>query len=180
MANFYVTHHRYPSNPQLFAVSLHKVAGVGVDENNPNFKPTYRLAERTWKIFIYTSGLDTNGDPVQPVVGGIFGSADDVNQFVENKIAQLCSTIDWSQQGTYTPQGDAGAPYVSEQYPTQGQVAVPISSPVVIRVKDIIPGVGIDPSTVSMTIDGFEVEPTFTGNKYDMTFTFRPRPIFFE
>jgi hypothetical protein len=180
MANFYVTHHRYPSNPQLFAVSLHKVAGVGVDENNPNFKPTYRVAERTWKVFIYTSGLDANGDPVQPVVGGVFGDAEDVNEFVETKVAQLCATIDWSQQGAYTPQEDAGAPYVSEQYPAQGQIDVPISSPIVIRVKDIIPGVGIDPSTVVMTVDGFTVTPNVTGNKYDTTFTFKPRPIFFE
>lgn len=180
MANFYVTHHRYPSNPQLFAVTLHKVAGIGVDENNPNFKPNFRLAERTWKVFIYTSGLDANGDPVQPIVGGVFGTAEDVNALIESKIAELCARIDWSQQGTYTPESDTDAPMISEQYPAQGQADVPISSPIVIRVKDPLPGTGIDPSTVVMTIDGYTVTPTYVGNKYDMTFTFKPRPIFFE
>ncbi len=180
MANFWITNNRYPSNPQLFAVSLHKVAGVGVDENNPNFKPKFKLAERTWKIFIYTSGLDTDGDPVQPVVGGVFGSADDVNEFIELKVAELCARIDWSQQGTYSPESDTDAPYVSEQYPGQGQTDVSISSPIVIRVKDPMPGTGIDPSTVVMVVDGFAVTPDVSGNKYDMTFTFRPRPVFFE
>ncbi len=178
MANLWITHHKYPSNPQLFAVSLHKVAGIGVDEANPNFKPNYRRAERTWKIFIYTSGLDVNGDPVQPIVAGVFGELEDVNALIQSKIAELCGRIDWSQQGTYSPEEDTDAPYVSEQYPTQGQIDVSITSPIVIRVKEPLPGTGIDLSTVVMTVDGYTVTPNVTGNKYDYTFTFSPRPIF--
>lgn len=156
------------------------MAGIGVDENDPNFKPTYKLAERTWKIFIYTSGLDSEGNRVPPITTGTVGTAEDVNSLIESKIAQLCSLIDWSQQGTYEPQSDRSEPYVSEQYPVKDQTDVPISSPIVIRVKDPLPGVGIDPATVVMTVNGFEVAPHVTGNKYDMTFTFKPRPIFFE
>ncbi len=180
MANFYVTHHKYPANPQLFAVSLHKVVGIGVDENNPNFKPTFRNAEPTWKVFIYTSGLDVNGESIGPLVAGVFGNESDVNSFIENKVSELCALIDWTQQGQYTPESDVSAPVIVEQFPARSQTGVPISSPIVIRVKDLLPGSGIDPSTVSMTVDGYTVNPNVMGNKYDYTFSFKPRPIFFE
>jgi hypothetical protein len=180
MANFYVTNNKYPSNPQLFIVTLHKVAGIGVEENNPNFKPSYPHAERYWKVFIYTSGLDADGEPVGPLVRGVRGSEVDVNQFIEAEVAELCALIDWSQQGTYAPEEDAAAPVVVEQFPMPGQSSVPISSPIVIRVKDLVPGVGIDPSTVEMTVDGFSVTPGYAGNKFDFTFMFSPRPVYFD
>ena len=180
MANTWIINNKYPSNPQLFAVSLHKIAGIGVDENNPNFKPNYRNAEPTWKVFIYTSGKDADGEMVGPLVAGVFGSEDDVNDFINAKIAELCALIDWSQQGQYSPESDSAAPAVVEQYPLRGQTGVSISSPIVIRVQDLLPAVGIDPSTVVMTVDGFEVVPNVSGNKFDYTFTFKPRPIFFE
>ncbi len=180
MANSIITNAKYPSNPQLFAVSLHKIAGIGVDEENPNFKPNYRRAEPTWKVFIYTSGKDADGEMVGPIVAGVFGSEDDVNDFINSKIVELCALIDWSQQGQYSPESDSAAPVVVEQYPNRGQTDIPISSPIVIRVQDLLPGVGVDPSTVVMTVDGFDVVPTATGNKFDYTFTFKPRPIFFE
>lgn len=180
MANFYVTNNKYPSNPQIFAISLHKIAGIGVDEDNPNFKPNYRNAEPTWKLFIYTSGLDSEGDPVGPLVAGVFGGEDELNSFIEEKIAELCDLIDWSQQGEFSPQSDSSAPVIAEQYPVPNQTDVSISSPIVIRVRDLVPAAGIDPSTAVMTVDGFDVTPSYVGNKYDMTFTFKPRPIFFE
>lgn len=180
MANFWITNNKYPSNPQLFAASLHKVAGIGVDESNPNFKPTYKKAEPTWKLFIYTSGKDSNGDQVGPLVAGVFGSADDLNEFFNEKLDELCALIDWSQQGEFAPELDSAAPVIAEQYPLRGQTDVPISSPVVLRVMDLLPGVGIDPSTIVMTVDGFTVNPTVVGNKFDYTVSFKPRPIFFE
>ncbi len=179
MANFYVTHHKYPGNPQLFAVTLHKVAGKGVDEADPNFHPTFPDAEPTWKVLIYTTGKDSNGDEVGPIVAGVFGSEEKVNEFIDGQISALCSLIDWSQQGQFAAEVDTAAPVVVEQHPTPGQTDVLITSPIVIRVKDLLPGNGIDPNTVVMVVDGFTVNPTVTGNKYDYTFTFKPRPVFF-
>ena len=178
MANFYITHHQYPSNPHLFTVNLDKVRGKGVTENSPNISYKLKRGEPLWKLFIYTTGLDSNGDSVSPVIVDVAGSHTTVNELIEAKIAELCGLIDWSQQGVFSPETDKHAPVVVEQFPTVDQTNVPISSPVVIRVKDIIPGDGIDPSTVSMKVDGFTVIPDVVGNKYDYTFSFRPRPIF--
>ena len=177
MANFYVTHHKFPSNPQLFTVTLHKVVPL-VPEDNPNVDPPYRQGESFWKLFIYTTGKDNLGDDVPPIVADVFGDEDTVNEFVDNTVAELCSYIDWSQQGEFSPETDRYAPVVVEQYPLPNQTGVSIASPVVIRVKELLPGVGIDESTVSMKVDGFDVTPNVTGNKYDYTFSFSPRPIF--
>ncbi len=177
MATFYVTHHKFPTNPQFFTINLHKVMSLA-GENNPNFQPSYRQAEKYWKLFIYTSGLDALGDQVGPLVADVVGSESEVNGFVESKISELCALIDWSQQGEFTPEVDSNAPVVTEQFPLPGQSNVSISSPVVIRVQDLLPGSGVDSSTVSMTIDGLSVSPSVVGNKYDYTFTFSPRPVY--
>lgn len=177
MANFYVTHHQFPSNPQLFTINLHKVAGIPVEEN-PNFNPSFGIAEEFWKIFIYTTGLDASGDSVGPVVLDVIGSEETVNSLVEKKLAELCDLIDWSQQGQYFPQEDNAAPRVVEQFPSVNQSSVPITSPVVLRVQDPLPGNGIDASTVVLKIDGHQVNPNVVGNKYDFVFSFSPRPVF--
>jgi len=176
MANFYVTHHKFPTNPQYFTVTLQKVAGFDPEEN-PNFSPKVALGEEYWKVFIYTTGLDSFGELVGPVVAGVTGSAQTVNEFVEDKIADLCALIDWSQQGEFSPESDSSAPYISEQFPLVGQTDVPITSPVVLRVRDYLPGTGIDSSTVVMKIDGHLITPDVTGTKYDSTFSFSPKPI---
>ena len=177
MANVYITHHKYPTNPQLFTISLRKIASLA-GEDNPNFKPSYPQAEKYWKLFIYTTGKDSSGDDVGPVVADVFGGEVDVKEFVDNALADLCVLIDWSQQGEFSPEVDSAAPVIMEQYPLPGQTGVSISSPVVIRVQDLLPGAGVDASTVSMSIGGISVNPSVEGNKYDYTFSFSPRPIY--
>ena len=147
-------------------------------EDNPNVDPPYAPGESFWKLFIYTSGKDNSGEDVAPIVADVIGSDETVNEFVENTLAELCSFIDWSQQGEFSPESDAGAPVITEQFPLPGQINVPLTSPVVIRVQDLLPGVGTDSSTVSLKIDGHAVTPSVVGNKYDYTFSFSPRPIF--
>lgn len=177
MANFYITHHKFTSNPQLFTVTLHKVASLGGEENL-NFIPTYPSAEEYWKLFIYTTGLDSSGNSVGPVVAGLTLGEVDFDEFVENAIADLCNQIDWSQQGQFTPEIDSNAPIIIEQYPTPSQIGVPINRPIVIRVQDPLAADGMDISTVVMKINGISINPSVVGNKYDSTFTFRPRPIY--
>lgn len=177
MANFYVSHHKYPSNPQLFTITLNKVASRG-GEINPNFSPSFSSAEEYWKIFIYTTGLDSDGNSVGPIVADVRGSEETVQELIETKIAELSSLIDWSQQGTFTAEEDSNAPYVIEQYPDAGQANISINSPIVIRVKEPLPGIGINPASVVMVINGIQITPSMSGNKYDMTFSFSPRPIY--
>lgn len=178
MANFYVTNNKFPAIPQLFVVSLHKIVGPSAVEDNPNFFPTYAVAEPTWKILVYTSGFDSEGSIVSPIMADILGSEETVNSFIEGAVAFLCAQVDWSQQGAYSPEIDTRAPVVVEQFPEVSQTNVPITSTIAIRVKDFLPAIGIDSSTVQMSVDGYAVVPTITGNKFDYTFTYRPLPVF--
>ena len=73
MANFYVTHHKFPRNPQLFTINLHKVVPLE-PEDNPNVDPPYAPGESFWKLFIYTSGKDNSGEDVAPIVADVIGS----------------------------------------------------------------------------------------------------------
>jgi len=174
MANYYVTNSKYPSNPQVFTITLHKVASLGGEFGGVH--EPLGSAERYWKIFIYTSGLDTQGDQVGPIVADVTGGTETVDSFIEETMADLCSLIDWSQQGQVALEIDRNSPIITEQYPAVGQSNVNISSPVVVRVIDPLPGVGIDMSTVTMKIDGFDITPNVAGNKFDYTFSFSPKP----
>jgi hypothetical protein len=131
-----------------------------------------------WKVFIHTSGFDSSGDSVGPVVADVFGSEESVNDFIEKAVAELCALIDWSQLGIYSSQLDSHAPIIVEQFPLPNQTDVSIASPIVIRVKDPLPGVGVDESSVVMSVDGFPVTPKVVGNKFDYTFSYSPKAVF--
>lgn len=178
MANFYVTNNRYPSNPQLFTVNLVKITKMG-GEVNPNFKPSYPSAEPYWTLLVYTTGKDYNGKDLNPIAVDILSGLDTVQEVIDQKVAELCALIDWSQQGQFVGEDDSGAPSIYEQSPLSGETNVPINSPVVIRVRETLPGVGIDISTVSLRINGIQINPSVSGNKYDCTFTYNPRPIYY-
>lgn len=177
MANFYVTHHRYPNNPQLFTVNLTKIAKKG-GESNVNFKPAYPSAEPYWTLFIHTTGKDSDGEDVDPVYMDVVGAETEVNDIIDQKISELCSRIDWSQQGSYSSEEDENAPTVIFQTPTNGQEDVRINQSISIRVEDTLPGSGLDFESVRMVINGIEVNPSIRGSKYNSLFYFSPRPVY--
>lgn len=177
MANFYVTHNKYPQNPQLFTVTVTKLRKKG-GEDNPNFKPSYPTAEPYWELLIHTSGKDASGDPVGPVVVSQIGSATDIQELIDTKVEELCSQIDWSQQGEYQALEDKNAPRIVSQSPSPGEQNVPIDSSIVLNIEDKIPADGIDISTLTFKVDGHIVNPTVIGNKYNYTIVYRPRPVY--
>lgn len=177
MANFFVYNHRYPRNPQSFTINVSKYVNIGGEEN-PNFKPNYPSAEPYWKIVIYTSGKDVNGKEVGPVIGDILGPYDNVNDFVQGKIKDLCSLIDWSSQGLFVAEADAGAPIIAEQTPFPGEEDVAITSGIRIVIREPLPGNGIDISTLSFKVNGIEITPMIKGNKYEYTISYNPRPLY--
>ncbi len=177
MANFYVTNNRYPSNPQLFTVNLSKIAKKG-GEDNPNFRPTYPSAERYWTLLIYTTGLDSNGDIVGPAAADVVGGLETVTEVIDAKVEELCSLIDWSQQGEFLPQPDAGAPTFVSRSPAPNETGVSINKAINITVEDMLPAVGMDVGSLSMKVNGIVINPKITGNKYNYTFSFTPRPIY--
>jgi hypothetical protein len=60
-------------------------------------------------------------------------------------------------------------------YPSDGHTSVPIDSSIIIRLKDLPPSNGIDISTLVFKVNGYEVNPTVTGNKYDYVIYYKPQ-----
>jgi len=74
---------------------------------------------------------------------------------------------------TSTPvSSDTTPPYTSGWNPAKGATKVPVNTNIVVHVKD--DGVGVDFSTITMTVQGNPVEPTITGKPSDYTVTYEP------
>lgn len=179
MATFYVTHHLYPDNPQMFVVDVQQIVKLS-GEAGTAF--SYRgRTEHFWEIIIYTSGKNSSDERLGPYWLDMVGSAETVNELINNKINDICSIIDWSKSWAYedgyaaTISEDRYPPVVHWQYPSAGQVDVPIDSNIVVRLRDVPPAKGIDISTLTMKVDGFDVVPDVYGNPFDYTLSFKPR-----
>lgn len=176
MATSYVTHHLYPDNPHLFIVDLKQIVKLR-GEPNTEFSRN-RRGEKFWELIIYTSGLDSSGDRLGPYWLDVLGSEQDVNEFLENKIEDICSKIDWTKNPAFDEDSvakvDRYPPRISWQYPESGETNVPIGSKIILELKEDVPAKGIDFSTITMTVDGFSITPTITGNPFSCTVSYRP------
>ena len=154
MANFYVTNSLYPSNPQLFTITIKQIVKK-TGEPNTEFNRDNR-GELYWEVCIATSGVTAAGAPVPWKWVDIKGSEETVHALISNKINEMCSDIDWTQQGEYTIEQDNRAPYITEQYPSPGQTDVPLGSSIHFVIKDFLPSVGIDINTLYLKVKGIE------------------------
>ncbi|MFC1946580.1 choice-of-anchor D domain-containing protein [Chloroflexota bacterium] len=67
---------------------------------------------------------------------------------------------------------DTTDPYTCCHDPADGDTDVPINTNIVLNVKD--DGVGVNQSTIAMTVEGMAVTPTITGSPADYTLTYNP------
>jgi hypothetical protein len=166
MAVYYVQHHLYPDNPQVFLSDITQITTVSSQ------------GDAEWHIAIYTSGIDSNGDSLGPYYINSFSGIADVDTLISNKIEEICLDIDWSVSwygGEYEEGIDNLPPKILWQYPEPSQTSVPINSSVSARIVDLLPSTGIDLSSISMAINGITITPLVYGNKYDAVISFRPR-----
>lgn len=177
MATFYLTNAQYPDNPQLFVVDVKQIVKLR-GESGTDFSAS-RRGEHYWEIVIYTSGVDFSGDRIKSKWLDVIGTSESINDLINEKIKEICGQIDWSTTTTLTgPELEAAEdtkpPVVFWQYPEDGQIDVPLDSRIIIRIKDELPSKGIDISTLTMRVDGFDIVPEVYGNKYDYTITYKP------
>lgn len=176
MATVYLTHHLYPDNPHLFIVDLKKVVKLR-GEPNTNYSRD-RRGEHFWEIVIYTSGLDSSGERLGPYWLDVIGTEESVDDFINDKINEICSEIDWTKHPLIEEDMEAKVdrypPKIYWQYPEDGDVNVPIDSRISITLRDVVPAKGIDFSTITLSVDGFNVTPEITGNPYNCTVSYKP------
>lgn len=176
MATVYVTHNLYPDNPHLFIVDLKQIVKLK-GEPNTDFSRN-RRGEHFWELIIYTSGLDVAGDRLGPYWLDVIGSETTVDEFINDKINEICTEIDWTRHpaidDALEAKVDRFPPMLYWQYPESGATNVPIDSRIIFMLKDELPAKGIDFSTITLTVDGFPVTPDITGNPFNCTVSYRP------
>lgn len=176
MATSYVTNHLYPDNPHLFIVDLKQIVKLK-GEPNTAF-PRNRRGEKFWELVIHTSGLDSSGERLGPYWLDVTGTKESVDEFLSDKIEEICSEIDWTNNPAFEEDSEAQIdrypPKVYWQYPEASETSVPIGSKIILELKDEVPAKGIDFSTITLTVDGFSITPEVTGNPFSCTVSYQP------
>lgn len=176
MANFYVTHHKFPDNPQLFTVNIDLVI-KRTPEPGTIFSYGTR-GEEFWELYVATSGLDSNGEEIPPFWADVITTESLIDDLVAEQVKSLCNLIDWTQQGDYVVGTDNRGPYLEEQYPAPDDMNVPITGTIRFVVKEPLPGSGIDIGTMYMKVNGVSVTPTVHGHPYKYEVSYSPKPIY--
>lgn len=107
--------------------------------------------DEIWVIDFDTEALDTNGNEILTHTVHTRGAISNIEEVIEKGLAYIGEHIDW---GTLQP--DVASPYISEYSPTQ-TTDVSIYSSVYFKIKDEVPSTGIDPSTITLTVNGIDV-----------------------
>ena len=105
--------------------------------------------DQKWVLEIGTTHSGADGTtPLFKKIHGI--SSEDLDEVLENAVAELCGEIDWTPFIT-----DKEAPYVEYMTPEGDDTS--IGSSVSIRIKEHLPAAGIDLSNMSVVFNNGEV-----------------------
>jgi len=103
--------------------------------------------DHRWVLEIGTTHPDINGDRI--IAKKIYNiSAEDLDQIIQDGVADLCSQIDWSPLVQ-----DKDAPYVYSTTPEDGDTDVSIMTDIYVTLKDDFPSAGIDLSNMKITLN---------------------------
>jgi hypothetical protein len=102
--------------------------------------------EYMWLLEVGTTYPDANGENIS-AKKVLNVSAENLDEVIEDAVADLCSKIDWSPLVE-----DKESPYVESSHPLDGST-VPISSYVLMTIKDRLPSSGVDMSAVKVILN---------------------------
>ena len=162
MAEFYVTNSLNLDKAVKFNITLRY------------FVLLAEKGDHKWVLEIGTTHPDINGDRI--IAKKIHGiSAQNLDQVIEEGVAELCSQIDWSPLVQ-----DKVKPYVDSTTPEDGDTDVNIMTDIYVTIKDDLPSAGIDLSNMSITLNNsmvtFDItnEVVITGDPYEFNLRWTP------
>ena len=194
MVVFYLRNSRAP-NTKIVPVTISLNREVLVGSNSPVRPDQNPVAtgtafpnlqdlegEDVWVLTLSTTERDADGDLIPTEVINLV-STSTVHQELEAALGRLGKKVDWGPLAT-----DDSAPQVVEIFPPITQTEnVPITSNLVIRLKDLLPASGLDLSTLHISINDLPIvisgsaspgkDIEFRGNVFDMTIIHRPTRI---
>lgn len=176
MATFFVTHHKYPTNPKLFTVNIDQVIKRSGEPNTQFFYSND--GEEFWELYIAAEAVDADGEAVPPFWADVLVSEVSIDELVASKVDDLCALIDWSSGGELAAGEDKYSPVLVSAFPEDASTSVPIGSTISVVLKELLPGSGMDISTLSFKVKGVPVTPVVTGHPYEYTLEFSPKPVY--
>ena len=176
MASFFVTHHKYPTNPKLFVANVERVVKR---RGEPDTEFYYDMrAEQYWELYVATDALDASGEAIQPFWADVIVAEDSIDELIADKVEEICELIDWTNDSELSPQQDRYSPTLVSISPSNGETDASITGGVKAVLKEPLPGSGMDVSTLVFKVNGVSVTPTITGHPYEYTFEYFPKPLF--
>ena len=128
----------------------------------------------SWILIAETNELDSGGIRIPTEFVNLV-STGTVHLEIEAALGRIGSQVDWG-----TLKADTKPPKLIEITPPLDQTTdVPITSNIVVRLEEPLPAAGIDLSTVSATLNGFDItgDLELRGNIFDLTMIYRPTRI---
>jgi len=145
-------------------------AGSGIEY--PNLQD--QEGDGSWILIADTTELDSSGNRIPTEFVNLVTTGT-VHLEIEAALGRIGSQVDWG-----TLQADTKPPKLVEITPALDQTTdVPITSNIVVRLEEPLPSAGIDLSTVSATLNGFDItgDLELRGNIFDLTLIHRPTRI---
>ena len=107
--------------------------------------------EDIWVIEFNTHVKDVNGDRILTKTINVRVSEQDIEQVIESGLALIGAEVDWG-----TLQSDTVGPYV-DYFSISDTEGVPIMTPVIFKLRDLYPSVGIDPNSITLVVNDIDV-----------------------
>lgn len=159
MARFFVRNSLNPSKVVRFDLTFEQIVIKGME------------GEPFWVVEVDTTEPSVSGTVITPEYIHL-RTLDNLDEEIEGVVNNICAQIDWSPA-----LDDTEGPFVSDHFPT-GTEDVDIDSRVVIKISEALPSAGIDISSISATLDGFDIttELIIDGDPYEYEVAWKPKP----
>lgn len=138
-----------------------------------NVDPKHNDGEVFFILFFNTTAISKTGAPVTPVILENVTKTN-LHSEVKKALAEIGEQIDWGALAE-----DVAAPTVTESFPKDGMMEVPLYSNVNVSLKDPSPMSGLDFSTLSLKVNGIDVTPQLSiqGDARSARLSWVPRKI---
>jgi len=156
MAEFSVRNSLNPDKVVIFGITYRQLVPKGND------------GELIWVIEIKTDELDIDENPISPVYVHT-RTLTYLDEEINRAVAELSSKINWLPLAS-----DTRSPYVDSISPSTYEIELESSIEVVL--KEILPAAGMDLSSITMFVNGFDVtnELEITGDPYEYKVKWSP------
>ena len=163
MARFLVRNSLNPNKVVRFDVTFEQVVTPDVD-GNP-----------LWVMEVNTTEPSVSGTDITPEYIHL-RTLENLDEEIENVVNNICAQIDW--QPTLP---DTEGPFVSDYFP-EDLDNVDINSSIFVTVTEALPSAGIDLSSITATLDGFDItsELEIEGDPYEYEIRWRPSLVIYD